>query len=155
MAHVKRRTVPVLLLEDDEKLGHVGDVIEVKPGYARNFLIPTGIACPVTRDALQRVERAKQQAAHHRAERAARVAAVAEALDGLSLMFEERASEEGHLFGSVSAARIVEELAARDVAVEEKQVELDAPLRELGIFNVPIRLDADTTRELRVWIVEA
>lgn len=150
-----RRTVSVLLLEDESSLGHVGDVVDVKPGYARNYLIPAGIACAVTRDALQRVERAKKRAAQVRAERAARVAAIAGALEGLSLTFEERASDEGHLFGSVTPARIVEELGNRDVIIEEKQIELDAPLRELGIFNVPIRIDTDTTRDLRVWVVEA
>ncbi len=150
----ERRTVSILLLEDDDHLGHVGDVVNVKPGYARNYLIPSGRACAASKDAMQRIERAKKRADQRRTERAARVAAVGAALEGLSLTFEERASEEGHLFGSVSAARIVEELSARDVLIEEKQIELEAPLRELGIFNVPVRLDADTVSELRIWVVE-
>jgi large subunit ribosomal protein L9 len=149
-----RRNYSVLLLEDDDNLGHVGDVVTVKPGYARNYLIPTGRACPVTPDALQQVERAKARAAELRRERAEKIAATAGALDGLSLTLEERASEEGHLFGSVGITAIVEALGKQGIEIGEKQIALEAPLKELGIFNVPIRLDAETTVEIRVWVVE-
>jgi large subunit ribosomal protein L9 len=148
------RNVEVLLLQDSESLGEVGDVVTVRPGYARNYLFPSGIACPVTKDALQRVERAKEQASLQRARRAAKVAELAKGLEGLSLTIEERASEEGHLFGSVSAATIQEALAAQGIRVEEKQIQLEAHIKELGIFNVPIRLDPENTVALRIWVVE-
>jgi len=150
----KRRTLSVLLLEDQEPLGIVGDVVEVKPGYARNYLMPSGRACPVTRDALRFVERAKQRAGEERRLRAARIADLAQRLESFSLTFEERASEEGHLFGSVGPADIVSAMAARNIALEEKQVLLEHHLKELGIFNVPIRLDAEKTVAIRVWVVE-
>jgi large subunit ribosomal protein L9 len=150
----QRRTLPVLLLEDSEHLGHVGDVVEVKPGYARNFLFPTGTACPVTPQAMRQVERAKERAAETRRKRAAQLADQAELLEGLSLTLEQRASEEGHLFGSVGAGIIVETLMEKGISVEEKQVGLDHPIKELGIYNVPIHLSKKTTAEIRVWVVE-
>ncbi len=150
----EKRLVSILLLEDNEHLGHVGDVVKVKPGYARNFLLPSGAACPVSNHALRRIERMKEQAKEHRAQRAERLAELAVSLEGTSLMLEQRASDEGHLFGSVGASTLVEALAERGIKVEEKQIALDGPIKELGIFNVPIRLDADKTAEIRVWVVE-
>jgi large subunit ribosomal protein L9 len=101
----QRRTLPILLLEDTEHLGHVGEVVEVKPGYARNFLFPSGTACPVTKEAMHHVERAKQRAVETRRKKDAQLADQAEQLEGLSLTLEQRASEEGHLFGSVGAVQ--------------------------------------------------
>jgi len=150
----QRRTLSILLLEDTEHLGHVGEVVEVKPGYARNYLFPSGTACPVTKEAMHHVERAKQRAVETRRKKDAQLADQAEQLEGLSLTLEQRASEEGHLFGSVGAGSIVETLAERGISVEEKQVGLEHPIKELGIYNVPILLGKKTTAEIRVWVVE-
>jgi len=144
----------LLLLEDHEHLGNVGDVVEVKPGYAHNYLMPGGIACPVTPDSLRLVERAKVRAGEERRVRAARILDLAKRLESFSLTFEERASEEGHLFGSVGPADIVGALAAQQIEIDEKKILLEHHLKELGIFNVPIRIDADKTVEIRVWVVE-
>jgi len=150
----QHRTLSVLLLEDTEHLGHVGEVVEVKPGYARNFLFPSGTACPVTQEAMRHVERAKKRAVDTRRKRDAQLADQADQLDGLSLTLEQRASEEGHLFGSVGAGNIVEVLAERGISIEEKQVGLEHPIKELGIYNVPIVLGKKTSAEIRVWVVE-
>jgi large subunit ribosomal protein L9 len=149
-----RRNVKVLLLEDNEHLGEVGQVVDVRPGFARNYLFPNGVACPVTPEALQRVERAREQAKKARADKARKVADLGKQLEGLSLTLEERASEEGHLFGSVGAAAIVAALGDKKLDIDERMVELEAPLKELGIYNVRIRLDADNAVEIRVWVVE-
>lgn len=149
-----RRNIKVLLLEDNPHLGEVGQVVEVRPGHARNLLFPTGAACPVTPEALQRVERSKEQAKKSRAERAKQVVDLAKQLEGLSLTLEERASEEGHLFGSVSGATIAAALGDKGLKVDEKAIELESPLKELGIYNVKVRLDAEHQVEVRVWIVE-
>jgi len=149
-----RRTTKLLLLEDDPALGEVGEIIEVRPGHARNYLIPSGIATPVTQDALRRVERARQDAAKRRADRAAKLESLRQSLENVSLTLEERASEEGHLFGSVGAAQIVAKLSEQGIELEEKQITLEHPLKELGIFNVPVRLDPENSVEIRVWVVE-
>ena len=149
-----KRTLPVLMLQDQEHLGQVGEVVDVKPGYARNFLLPAGIATLPTPDALRQVERAKITAAKERARRVAELAELATSLESVSVTLEERASEEGHLFGSVSAASIIEALGKQGVELHEKMVALDEPIKELGIFNVPIRLGGDVSAEIRVWVVE-
>jgi large subunit ribosomal protein L9 len=150
----QRRTLKVLVLEDSPHLGDVGDVVSVKPGHARNFLFPTGAACPVTPEALKRLERVREEGRRRRLERAARMAELAKSLEGLSITLEERASEEGHLFGSVSQHTILEALKARGIDLDEKQIVLEGHIKELGIFNVPVRLDADHIAEIRVWVVE-
>ncbi len=150
----QRRTVRLLLLEDREHLGVVGDVVDVKPGFARNYLVPRGAATPVTSEALHRVAQVQKRAVAMRREREAQLQAVAEQLEGLSLTFEEKASDEGHLFGSVSASEIRAALEARGITIEERHVGLERPLKELGIYNVPIHVDAGRTADVRVWVVE-
>ena len=149
-----KRTVSVLLLEDHESLGQVGEIVVVRPGYARNYLLPSGIGTVPTADALQMVERAKKVAAEQRAQRAAELDELAAALANRSITLEQRASDEGHLFGSVGAPSIVEALAAAGLPITEKMVQLEEPIKELGIFNVPVRLTAEKSVELRVWVVE-
>ena len=136
----EKRTVSVLLLEDHEHLGEVGEIVTVKPGYARNYLMPAGIGTLPTANALQMVARAQQVAEADRAQRVVEMAELAKALAAKSITLEERASEEGHLFGSVSAATIVEALAGEGLIITEKMVDLPEHIKELGIFNVPIRV---------------
>jgi len=149
-----RRNVKVLLLQDDETLGQVGEIVDVRPGFARNYLVPRGLAAPPTPDALRRVEGQRKKAVALRAEKARLLEGLAKRLAGTSLTIEQRASEEGHLFGSVDAAEVAAALRALGLAVEERQVALERPIKELGIFNVPVRLDAERTADVRVWVIE-
>ena len=149
-----RRTVRVLLVQDRPPLGLLGDVVEVRPGYAHNFLVPAGVAAPVTPDALRRIEKQKKQAVVSRAQRDADLRAAAAQLEGLNLTINEKASEEGHLYGSVGTKEILEALLARQIPVEERQIKLEHPIKELGIFSVPIELGPDTSAQVRVWVVE-
>ncbi len=149
-----RRTVSVLLLEDLVERGEVGEIIEVKPGYARNYLIPAGIGTAPTADAMAQIVRGRKVAAQQRVERAAKLAELAATLQGRSVTIEERASEEGHLFGSVGIPAILAALAAQGVELEEKAIVLAEPIKELGIFNVPLNLGTEDPVEIRVWVVE-
>ena len=149
-----RRNVRVLLVQDRPPLGLLGDVVEVRPGYARNFLVPAGLASPVTPDALRRIEKQKKQAVLSHAQRDADLRAAAAQLEGLNLTINEKASEEGHLYGSVGTKEILEALLARQIPVEERQIKLEHPIKELGIFSVPIELGPDTSAQVRVWVVE-
>ncbi len=148
------RTVRVLLVQDRPPLGLLGDVVEVRPGYARNFLIPAGVGAPVTPDALRRLEKQKKRAALSRAQRETELQEAAARLEGLNLTINEKASEEGHLYGSVGVKEIVAALREREIPVEERQIKLEQPIKELGIFSVPIELGPDTSAQVRVWVVE-
>lgn len=143
----------VLLRSDVDRLGHIGDVVDVKPGYARNYLLPQGLAIQVTPGNLRRVEILKQRAEEEQRAREQELSALSENLKNVSITIAARANEEGHLFGSVSAARIAEVLQAEGYKVDERMVQLDEPLREVGVAEVPIRLGPELATSCKVWIV--
>lgn len=149
-----RRNVRVIVLRDQEHLGEVGDVIHVRPGYARNYLLPRRLACLESADALRRIEREKARAADLRRKRADEIAAIAKSLQGVNITLEQRASEEGHLYGSVDRDEIAKALQGRGIGVEPRHVELESAIKELGIFTVKVRLDAETSADVRLWVVD-
>lgn len=148
------RSVKVILKEDMEKLGAEGDVVEVKPGYARNYLLPQGLAYEASEANVRRLEEEKRLA-EERAKRdyleARRRAAQ---LEDVALTFHARAGEEGKLFGSVTAADIADRLNEGDLDFEmdRRRIELDEPLKQLGAFMVPIKLHQDVEVEVEVRI---
>lgn len=143
----------IILLDDVTKVGRRGEVREVSDGYARNYLIPKKLALSATAGNLKNLDHIKTQ----QDAKASRIKADAEALrDRIeALVYEERrqASEEGKLFGSVTAQDIVDFLAQHKIKVERRRVTLDEPLRTLGETPVTIRLHQDVTARLRVNIV--
>lgn len=143
----------VILLEDVSKVGRRGEVRDVSDGYARNFLLPKKLALGATAGNLKNLEHIKKQA-NAKAERAK---SDAEALRGRieALVYEERrqASEEGKLFGSVTAQDLVDFLDKHGVKVERRRVHLEEPIKTLGEASVPVRLHSDVTAQLRVSVV--
>jgi large subunit ribosomal protein L9 len=143
----------VILLEDVTKVGRRGDVRDVADGFARNFLIPKKLALAATTGNLQHLEHIKRQ----QEAKANRIKSDAEALRERieSLVYEERrqASEEGKLFGSVTAQDIVEFLARHGITVERRRIHLEEPIKTLGETAVPIRLHAQVTVHLRLNVV--
>jgi large subunit ribosomal protein L9 len=143
----------VILLEDVTKVGRRGDVRDVADGFARNFLIPKKLALAATTGNLQHLEHIKRQ----QEAKANRIKSDAEALRERieSLVYEERrqASEEGKLFGSVTAQDIVEFLARHGITVERRRIHLEEPIKTLGETAVPIRLHAQVTAHLRLNVV--
>jgi large subunit ribosomal protein L9 len=143
----------VILLDDVAKLGRRGEVREVADGYARNYLLPKKLALPATPGTLRSLEhlRLQQEA------KAQRVRGEAEALRARieALVFEARrqASEEGRLFGSVTAQDVVEFLASQGVSVERRRVVLEEPIKSLGETTVTVRLHPEVTARLRVRVV--
>ena len=130
----------VILLKDVPGTGKVGTLSDVKEGYARNFLIPRGLAVEATPGALRALER-QHQAVQHRADRARdEVTAQVQRLEGLVLEIRGKAGEGGRLFGSVTSQQIAEALAAKGYTLTRKQVELDEPIKVEGFYKVPIRL---------------
>jgi len=142
----------IILMEDVPALGRRGEVREVATGYARNYLLPKKLALPATPGNLQNLEHLKRQ--RDRAENKAREAAQAAAdrIAALELAVATRASEDGRLFGSVSAQDVVEFLERQRIPVEKRRVLLEDPIKALGEYQVPIRLHHDVTATLRVTV---
>ncbi len=142
----------VLLLKDVYKLGHAGDVKKVADGYARNFLIPQGLATLATAGALTRAGSIKVAADKQRADLNSELSGVAEQLKGLTLTFAARAGETGKLYGSITTAQIAEAIAAETgQAIDRRQIG-HQPLRELGEHKVPVRLTADLAPQVTVVV---
>ncbi len=144
----------VILRQAIENLGNPGDVVTVKPGYARNFLLPRGLAYEATPGNLKRiaVERQRLEAAENNRRDAARE--LAKRIEEVSLTFSARVGEEGKLFGSVTAADIAQQLEAQGFSIEKRQIDLHEPIKALGVYRVPIRLHADVRPEIKVWVIK-
>ncbi|HET7322021.1 MAG TPA: 50S ribosomal protein L9, partial [Longimicrobiaceae bacterium] len=131
-----------------------GDVVTVKPGYARNFLIPKGLAFEANASNVKRIEREKALIQKQAAEHLETARQQAAQFEGLSVTFQARAGEEGKLFGSITTSDIADKLAEQGVAVDRRQIQLEEPIKALGVFSVPVRLHADVRPELKVWVVK-
>ena len=144
----------VILRKQLENLGNPGDVVDVKPGYARNYLIPKGLAFEATPGNLKRIASEQASAAKREQEQMGDARKRAGAFENVSLTFRVRASEEGKLFGSITSADIAEELAKQGIEVDRKQIELDEPIKTLGVTSVPVRLHSQVRPEVKVWTIK-
>ena len=143
----------VLLRKDVERLGQIGAVVDVKPGYARNYLLPQGLAVTLTTGNIRRVEIEKLRAEQQRQAEEQEMKLLAERLSSASITISAKANEEGHLFGSVTAEKIADMLLADGYKIEEKMIQLTEPIKELGVVEVPIQLKPDLVSSCKVWIV--
>ena len=144
--------VNLILLDDVEKLGLAGDEVHVAPGYARNYLLPRGLAAKATPGTLRLIESRKAMIAARRAKELEDAKALAAKLAGVELSIAMQATEDEQLFGSVTARMIAEQLAAQGYTIEHSRIKLD-PIKSLGSFEVEIRLHADVTAKIKVWVV--
>ena len=148
----------VVFFEEVEGTAQVGEVKEVKNGFARNYLLPRGIAGPPTKNNLMRAERLAKADAIRQGKLDAAASPVAAAIDGQELVFEARVGQQGRLFGSVTARDIAERLteiarkAAPEATVDHRQVQLPQSLRELGTQTVPVRLTRNVHAEVTVEV---
>jgi len=150
------KTVKVILRQDMDTLGEAGEVVAVRPGYARNYLLPRGMAYEATaRNIRQLEEEQKRTEANARRDflEARRRASL---LENVQITFEARAGEESKLFGSITNADIADRLNAYglDFEVDRRSIELEEPLKTLGMFSVPVKLHADVRPEIKVWVVK-
>ncbi|MFQ5747919.1 MAG: 50S ribosomal protein L9 [Planctomycetota bacterium] len=143
----------IILRSDLPTLGRVGEVVEVSSGFARNYLLPRGLAYPYSGEGLRRVEKDRKAAEIRRAAQMEEFESLAENLRSVQLTFEERASEEGHLFGSVNVHRIFEALQEKGFSLGERAIRLEDPLRNVGEYDVPVHLHDDLVVPLKVWVV--
>lgn len=148
------KTTEVILRRKVEKLGEIGDVVRVKPGFARNYLLPQGLAYLATEPNKHRLEKERTRALEAEAHERASAEAVAAKVQDVSLTFQVLAGEEGKLYGSVGAGDIVERLAELGFDLEKRQIGLEEPIRTLGAYTVPIKLHPDVQPEIKVWVIK-
>jgi len=144
----------IILRQAVENLGKTGDVVNVKPGYARNYLLPHGLAYEATPGNLKRIQQERDRLEAAENERRGTAQGLAEKLEQVSLTFSARVGEEGKLFGSVTATDIAQQLEAQGYHIEKRQIDLHEPIKALGVYRVPIRLHADVKPEVRVWVIK-
>ena len=144
----------VILRQAVENLGHPGDVVTVSNGYARNYLLPRGVAFVATEGNKKRItqEKARLEAAEESRRESAQQ--LADRMAEVSITFAARVGEEGKLFGSVTAGDIAQQLEAQGHHVDRRLIDLHEPIRALGVYRVPLRLHADVRPEIKVWIIK-
>jgi large subunit ribosomal protein L9 len=145
--------IELLLVQPVDKLGTPGDVVEVKPGYANNYLLPQGLATIVTAHHKRMVDKHKARLLEIQKTRLAGLKALAEKVRQQSLTIEANANDEGHLYGSVGAPDVVNALKSNNITVAADQVILQGPLKELGLYTIKVRLGQEVESELKVWVV--
>jgi len=147
--------VKVILREDVPKLGHAGEVVSVKPGFARNFLLPQGKAVPATDAKVKEIEHHKRVIAERVARERKQLEGERERLERVELEIAANAGEEGKLFGSVTSAQVAELLEARGFSIDRRKIQLDEPIKELGDHVVAVRLHRDVVARVRIKVSAA
>lgn len=145
----------LILTQDVPALGDQGAVVTVKEGYARNYLIPQGLARPATSVNKRMIEQLKRQTAAKAQAVLQEAQSAAERLSAVSCTISASVGEQEKLHGSVTAADIAEALKEHGIAVDKRQVELEAPLTKLGVYRVQVRLHREVIATVKVWIVKA
>jgi len=143
----------IILRQDVENLGNIGEIVVVKPGYARNFLIPNQLAYVATDGAIRALETEKKQYEVRKAKARQQAEVVAAQLAELQITVSMQVGEEGRLFGSVTAPMIAQELELRGYSVDKRNIIIDEAIKTLGIFEVKVKLHSDLTAPLKVWVI--
>ncbi len=149
----ERGGIELLLIQTVENLGKPGEVVEVKRGYAMNYLLPQGLATRASEHHKRMVEKHRAKLAEIERARVATVQAHADELSRQSITIEANANDEGHLYGSVGAAEISSALKQQNFTITTDQIRLEGPLKELGLYTVKLHLGHEVHAELKVWVV--
>ena len=151
--HGKTGNVQLLLIQTVDPLGKQGDIVEVKPGYANNYLIPYGLATIATAHHKRMVEKHKAKLQEIQKKRLVGIQALAKEIATKRVSIEANANAEGHLYGSVGAEEIVKAIRAEGLVLTADQVRLTGPIKELGLYTVKIYLGHGIDSELKVWVM--
>jgi len=143
----------IILIEDVANLGGIGDLVAVKPGYARNFLLPRKFAILASSKNVARLEHEKRIASFKLTRAKAESAEIAKKLSGTSVTIARKVGEQDKLFGSVTSHDVAQALSDKGVQVDRRRVHLAEPIKALGEYKVPVRLRADITVEVKVVVV--
>ena len=145
----------VILLKDVERLGTQGTIVKVRPGYARNFLVPSGLAVPSTPAQLKVIEEVTRQRQRQTAKVQAEADALRQQIEARTLKLTLTVGEGDKPFGSVTAHDLAEALTREGVRVEKHAIHLEEPIKTLGVYEVPVKLHSNVTATLKVSIVKA
>jgi len=148
-----RGGIELLLIQSVDHLGKPGDVVEVRPGFANNYLLPQGLATIATEHHKRMVEKHRAKLEEIERKRLAGLRNEADAMGRLSVTIEANANDEGHLYGSVGASEVALALKQQSFHIAPDQVRLEGPLKELGLYTVKIHLGHEIQAELKVWVV--
>ena len=143
----------VILTEEIRGLGTRGDVVTVKDGYARNYLLPKNLAREATTGNLKQIEHERRKWALLAQEEKNVAQKAADKVRGVKIRIEKRVGEHGHLFGSVTASEIADALLAKGIEVDKRRIELDSPIKNIGLHDVEVRLHRDVTASIQVEVV--
>jgi large subunit ribosomal protein L9 len=144
----------VILIKDIPKLGKAGDVVKVKDGYARNYLIPKGLAILANQKTIKALENQRKIILAKAERERKKLESLAEKLEGISLTVYRKTVEDDRIFGSVSLIDIVNMLKEKGIEIEKSQVLLEEPIKKLGTFEVPIKLSSDKIINIKVEVLE-
>ena len=144
----------VLLQADVDNLGTGGEIVKVRPGFARNYLLPRGLAVPATANNLARVEELKKAAAERKAAELVQAQELAKKLEGSSVKIARAAGAEGKMFGSVTSKDIGEAFEKLGVEFDRKKIHLAEPIKSLGTYEVPLKLHSNVTVTLKVEVAQ-
>lgn len=145
----------VILMDDIAKLGALGAQVEVSDGYARNYLLPKKLALPAVPQNLKLAEAEGKNKVLRASKLKSEAEELAQRLEKISCTITKQAGENDRLFGSVTAMDIAESLTAENVILDKKYIQLETPLKALGIYTVPVKLHPEITANLKVWVVKA
>jgi len=144
----------VILREDVEGVGTAGQTVEVKGGYGRNFLVPRNMAIPATRANLKAIGEINKQKEIRERKSRRQAEVVKDRVEKLELSIEVLVGEEEKLFGSVTNGDIADMLAKNGVTIDKRAIQLEAPIKVLGVYTVPLKVDRDVTANLKLWVVK-
>jgi large subunit ribosomal protein L9 len=144
--------VKLLLQESIKNVGRVGDIVEVSPGYARNYLLPRGMAVQPTPNNVKKVEARRKEIERQERERREQQARMIEQLKEVEVHLERRANEQGHLFGSVTATDVAKALRAQGFNVEPEDINLPGRLDRIDTYTVQVKFAEDLATDIKVWV---
>jgi len=144
----------VILRDDIEKLGSVGDIVEVADGYGRNFLLPRNLAVPATKGNLRSIDEIRQQKQFRDNKKKKEAEKIKDKLEKLSLTAEVQTGEDDKVFGSVTAANIATLLEEQGFDVDRRKIGLEEPLKALGVYTIEIKLAREVTAAVKLWVVK-
>ena len=145
----------VILREDDKKLGKAGDIVEVKDGYAHNFLIPRNLAVRADASHMKQLEHERKILRDKSEKQLKQAGKLVEQIEKTSCTISVQVGEEERIFGSVTAIDIAQALGKEGVEIDKKAIQLEEPIKTLGVFTVPVKLGPEIEAKLKVWVVKS